>query len=200
MAELPVEEDRQIVGALLLAAGSGSRFGGDKRLAVLPNGKTVLQQSIEAISPAVDALRVVLRPGDTDVATWLDASGVDYIVAERAPRGMGYSIADAIAWVGEWHSCLIALGDMPFIQTSTVAAVVEAAREYSLVVPSYRGRWGQPVAFHRCYFAALAKLTGDIGARSVIHMHREARHELAVGDSGIIRDIDSPADLPSSED
>jgi molybdenum cofactor cytidylyltransferase len=50
------------VGVLLLAAGVSRRFGSDKRAAVMPNGKTVLETTLENIKRAACPSSFVLRP------------------------------------------------------------------------------------------------------------------------------------------
>ena len=59
-----------IVG-ILLAAGSGKRFGQDKRHYRLPGGDTLLRNSLAKLHDAVDYVMVVLRPNDESLAAEL---------------------------------------------------------------------------------------------------------------------------------
>ena len=60
-----------MIGAIVLAAGSSRRFGGDKRKATLPNGKMVIQQSVETALTCFDEVTLALRYGDNALAAEL---------------------------------------------------------------------------------------------------------------------------------
>jgi molybdenum cofactor cytidylyltransferase len=57
----------------------------------------------------------------------------------------------------------------------------------------YRGQRGNPVGFSRDYLPQLLALEGDQGARGILK-HAPVT-ELEVDDSGILQDVDTPADL-----
>ena len=85
---------------------------------------------------------------------------------------------------------------MPFVRSATIAQVADAIRQSTtMAVPLFGGRRGHPVGFGGAYFEALARLTGDEGARSILRDHAEQVRWLACEDPGILKDIDTPADL-----
>lgn len=55
-----------MIGAIILAAGSSRRFGDDKRQAKLPNGKMVIEQTIDNVLPHFDEVILTLRNGDIE--------------------------------------------------------------------------------------------------------------------------------------
>jgi molybdenum cofactor cytidylyltransferase len=63
-----------IVG-VLLAAGASSRFGGNKLLATLPDGRTLGEAACAALMPAVDRLIAIVRGRSGDLETRLRALG-----------------------------------------------------------------------------------------------------------------------------
>jgi molybdenum cofactor cytidylyltransferase len=75
-------------------------------------------------------------------------------------------------------------------------AVLDAARRTSapIVVPVYEGRRGHPVWFARETWRELMTVA-DGGARAVVHAYGARVHEVPVSDAGVLRDIDTPADL-----
>ena len=87
---------------------------------------------------------------------------------------MGLTIADAVAQLPPWRSVLITPADMPAIAEASFRAVAAAASEDMIVAPVYDGLRGHPVAFGREFFAALACLQGDVGARDLLRRYREA--------------------------
>ena len=63
-----------IVG-VLLAAGSATRFGGDKLLRPLPDGTPIGVAALKNLAAAVDTVVAVVRIGDEALATALAAHG-----------------------------------------------------------------------------------------------------------------------------
>jgi molybdenum cofactor cytidylyltransferase len=109
---------------------------------------------------------------------------------------MGASLAWAVSQTPQASAWIIALADMPFIQPATIAQVADAIRRpEALVVPVFREQRGHPVGFGQAYLEELVALTGDEGARSILHRHVEQVQWLVCDDPGVIKDIDTPADL-----
>ena len=124
------------------------------------------------------------------------AEGADHSICERAAEGMGFSLACAVAATREASGWLVALGDMPKVQASTMQAVLRALESgASIVIPCHEGRRGHPVGFSAEHRAALLALTGDEGARRVVGANAESVLELAVDDPGVLADVDTPEDL-----
>ena len=85
---------------------------------------------------------------------------------------------------------------MPAIRAETIARVAEALRGGArIAAPVYRGERGHPVGFAAACYEELSGLTGDTGARSVMHAHRDALVLLQCDDAGVVYDIDRKADL-----
>lgn len=183
-----------IVG-LLLAAGSASRFGSDKLSHSLPHGVAIAVQAARHLRPQVSGVVAVVRPGADQLSRNLAAEGCEVVVCENAAEGMGASLACAARAAGPTDGYLVALGDMPFVRPSSIAAVRDAlAAGAPLAAPFWRARRGHPVGIAGRFHADLLALRGDEGAKALLG----AGHQLvkiAVGDPGVIRDIDTPADL-----
>jgi molybdenum cofactor cytidylyltransferase len=182
-----------VIAGLLLAAGRSARFGGDKLLAPL-HGHPVLFWSAAAIGAEVDALYVVVPPGDAARIAALGA--MPAVVVEHAGRdgGMATSIAAGIAALpAAAEAVVIALGDQPSVTPAVVRRLCDRWRAggAAAVVPQYREGRGPPVLFGRASFGALSALTGDAGARSVLDALGEAVATVPVTDTGPV-DVDTP--------
>ncbi|KGE78173.1 nucleotidyltransferase family protein [Halomonas salina] len=187
--------------AVILAAGASRRFGAtDKRLARLPSGRTLLAATLATASVVFPRLRVVLREDDDPVALGL-APDTPILRAPRAADGLGASLADAFASLAadpalaEAPAAAVLLGDMPNIAPATLVSLSDRAAPGRIVRPRHAGRPGHPVLFGRDFWAELAALDGDEGARRVIAHHRDCSHEIGVDDPGIHLDVDAPDDL-----
>ena len=190
---------KEIVG-LLLAAGSASRFGSDKLLHSLPHGVPIAVQAARHLQ-AVFELKVfvVVRPGADELSELFRREGCEVVVCERAAEGMGASLACAVRAAnagGGVDGYLIALADMPFIRSSTIAAVRDAlAAGAPLAAPYFRARRGHPVGIGAVFRGELEELKGDEGAKNLLAGHAAKLVKVPVGDPGVLRDIDTPGDL-----
>jgi molybdenum cofactor cytidylyltransferase len=185
---------------ILLAAGKGTRFdpgGARNKLAQsLRGGGTVLAASAKNLKAAVPTVLAVVRPGMTDAADELELLGCEIVECPSADEGMAASLVCALSETDNAEGWVIALADMPYVQPSTIVALVEAIRNGAdIAIPTYQGRRGNPVAFSRKHLPSLLRLTGDQGARNLIATLPVT--ELATGDAGIRIDIDTVADLES---
>ena len=186
---------------LLLAAGYSRRFGADKLLALLPNGLSVAVTAARALRDGMTLalgkqtrIIAVIRPEQRDLAALLGGEGIEVLMSNAAQRGMGASMAAAVAATADAPGWIVALGDMPFIQPETIAAVARAlSSENKIVAPAINGQRGHPVGFGVSFGTALGTLDGDEGARRLLAENEVTL--IACDDTGILRDVDRPEDL-----
>ena len=185
-----------MITGVLLAAGRGERFGGDKLRAALPDGRVVGAAAAAAMISALPRVVAVTRPGDSGTAALLRAAGCEIVVCERAAEGMGASLACGVAACPAASGWVIGLADMPAIRAETVralaAALVDGAR---LAAPVHDGLRGHPVGFAAEFGPLLVQLAGDEGARRIVSAHHDQLTLIEVTDPGIRFDVDSPLDL-----
>ena len=184
-----------IVG-IFLAAGSASRFGGDKLLAPLKDGTPLGVRAFCNLVASVDSVVAVVRPDDQGLACALSDHGAELTVCPHAANGMGQSLAWAIRATPLAKAWVIALADMPWIEIATIRRIADALKGGAeLVAASHQGVRGHPVGFSRRYYGELAALTGDEGAKSLVRRHERELHLIETDDTGISCDVDIPADL-----
>ncbi|WP_295992871.1 nucleotidyltransferase family protein [Rugamonas sp.] len=193
-----------IVG-ILLAAGRGKRFDPsgvrNKLLQTLDGGAAgehagdaVVVASARKLLAVLPRVIAVVRPDDGQVAAKLGALGCEVRVCVDADTGMAASLTHAIEHAKGAEGWLVALGDMPFIQTNTIRLLARAIDDGArIAAPLHQGRRGNPVAFSHFHLPLLLALDGDQGARAILKSH--AVQDVVVDDPGVLRDIDTPADL-----
>ena len=109
---------------------------------------------------------------------------------------MGASLACAARAAAHADAFVVALADMPFIRSSTIAAVRDAlAAGAPLVAPYFRARRGHPVGISAKFRSELEALRGDEGAKKIVAANEASLVKIPVGDPGVLRDIDTPQDL-----
>ena len=184
-----------IVG-ILLAAGSASRFGGDKLLTPLQDGTPLGVRALINLAACVDRVVAVVRASDQALAEALSDNGAEVTFCPYAALGMGQSLAWAIRATPLAKAWVIALADMPWIEVATIQRIADALeRGAELVAASYEGVRGHPVGFSRRYYGELAGLSGDEGAKAIVRAHERELQLIETDDAGVSRDIDTPADL-----
>ncbi len=184
-----------IVG-VLLAAGRGERFGGDKLLAPLRDGNPVGLAAARRLVAVLPESIAVVRPEDRVLKQALQAVPIRLVENPDPEAGMGDSLALAVRASADAGGWLIALGDMPWIQPETLQALVTRLRSgASLVAPFHQGRRGHPVGFSAEWGGRLSRLSGDEGARRLLSAEVDRLERIPCGDPGVLRDVDHQNDL-----
>jgi molybdenum cofactor cytidylyltransferase len=196
--------DVPVLDALLLVAGRGVRFGGDKLLADLKGEPlaswalwTALAAPVRRVFAAVgDDPRLILVL--EKAAARRDARDRLVLVpVVNADEGMGVSLRTAAAALpADTRGVFVFLGDMPAIARATPARLAAALEKSDgIVVPVHAGRRGHPVLFGGDWRAALQRLTGDEGARMLLAEAGSRLVTVEVDDPGVLLDVDRPEDL-----
>ena len=183
-----------MVSAILLGAGESKRMGRNK-LSLHWGKKTVVEHCLDTLlrSDVQEVIVVLSNPIEWVNDRWEG----QYVKVVRNPYykgGMSTSIRRGLRAIDiSSQGVLIALGDQPLIKTRTINALIHAfvQRRGTIVVPSFRGKQGHPVIFHRRYFNELLKLKGDVGGRSIIDKYPEEVWLVRVRSEGVTRDIDT---------
>ena len=186
---------------ILLAAGFSLRFGStNKLLQCLPDGRPIALASAESLIKAIPVSIAVLRPKNKDLTELLINAGLNIVFCTEDNQEMADSLATGIRFSVNFEAAndgfVIALADMPYIQTETIVAVAnKVADGASIVIPTYQNQRGHPVGFSAKFRSELENLQGDEGARSIIKRYTDELLLLPTDDAGILVDIDTPNDL-----
>lgn len=188
----------QIVG-ILLAAGKGIRFDPDGRhnklLQGIEGGNTVATSAAAPLLSSLEKVIAIVREDHHPLATELRQAGCVLFVCPEAESGMAASIVSGLRHTIDAAGWIIALADMPYVETETIAALATALRDGAdIAVPVCQGQRGNPVGFSRRHLPALLRLEGDCGARDLLQTCPVT--SVIVDDAGILRDIDTAGDLP----
>jgi molybdenum cofactor cytidylyltransferase len=172
---------------------------GDKRVASLAGGRTVLEQTIECCVEAGLEVLLVLGPGDDLLSEYFNLLGIKTLINPDASIGIGSSLAVGASALSDTAALLVVLGDMPYVKPATLRILADKLLAGAGIVrPLYRQRPGNPVGFSSHYYPCLTALSGDRGGRNILLENPAEVFDIDVEDGGVIRDIDYPADLPAT--
>jgi len=196
-----LKTDAKSLRLVVLAAGRSRRFGKADKLLADYGGRPVLAESLRRFAGFAFQRRVLVVGPRADAAAVIGRRfGFDIAVNPAPDAGLGRSIATGVgaAAPGDADGVMIALGDMPRIARTTVAALAHAfahRADGAIVAPVHDGRRGHPVIFPSRFTPALLALDGDAGARGLLSGDAAAIAQIPVDDPGVVQDIDAPGDL-----
>lgn len=186
---------KQLTG-VLLAAGSGRRFGLAKLMHPLTDGVLLGIASARVLISVVPRAIAVVRPDDLELAQAFRELGYRVVENPLHHAGMGESLGLAVRTSADAGGWLVALADMPWISAATIELLVERMGQgASMIAPAYAGRRGHPVGFAAQWGAQLAELSGDQGARRLLSENSHQLELMPTDDPGVLQDIDHPSDL-----
>jgi molybdenum cofactor cytidylyltransferase len=179
------------IAAVILAAGTASRFGADKLIHPL-NGKPLGAHIADALLGLPFAERFAVVPaGNRRRADLYSARGLDLITNPDPGQGLASSLAlgaSMAAALGS-HALLVCLADMPFVTRAHLALLVGAAGDRP-VATVHAGTRTPPAIFPASMFGELMALSGDRGAKPLLE------GALVIeADAALVRDIDTVEDL-----
>jgi molybdenum cofactor cytidylyltransferase len=199
----PVEAERPKVGALVLAAGRGTRMGGPNKLTAEIAGRPLLRHAVDAALGSA-ARPVVVVTGHERGRVESALAGLDVMLVHNPAYAEGLSTslkAGLAALPGDVEGALVLLGDMPRVTPALIDTLIGAfdpRRGALAVVPVRDGHRGNPVLFSRRFFGELQTVTGDVGGRGLLGSHGEDVVEVPVSDDAAFLDVDTPEALEAA--
>ncbi|EIZ80702.1 hypothetical protein WSK_0675 [Novosphingobium sp. Rr 2-17] len=177
--------------AIVLAAGSASRFGGDKLSAML-RGEPLLFHAIRAARAApVSQVVVVARPG-LDCGEWPGEPPVEVIRLNSS--ALSDSLKAGIAAASGARCVLVFLGDMPAVPHAMAALLLAQIGSAYAALPRHHGKPGHPALLSAAAFPDMDGLTGDEGAGRILRQRADVVF-VDCDDPAIHFDVDRPEDL-----
>ena len=187
-----------MISAVVLAAGTSSRFGRTKQL-VEVGGKALAQHAVDAAAGAgLDEVVVVLGHDADAVRTALElpangrtALNPRYLEGQSTSLTVGLGACDPSS-----EAAIVLLADQPGITADHVRALIAAHGETMTEILRIRFRDGPgPALLARAVWSEVVATTGDTGARALFEAHPERVRWVEI-DEEVPPDIDTPDDLP----
>lgn len=188
------------ISAIILAAGRSNRIKDSNKL-LMPFRRSTIIEEVAGIITALPIREVILVTGHDSARLHelFKDSPLKLVDNPDFSQGMAGSIVKGVTSANsQTDGYMICPGDMPFLTTDLLLELCRCFTSQlkpTIVYPVFKNKQRNPVIFSTLYRADLLKrISGDKGARSIIHAHPEATFEFPVADPMILQDIDTSDD------
>jgi molybdenum cofactor cytidylyltransferase len=185
------------VAAIVMAAGRSRRMAPLNKLLVADSQGTAMVARVVDNALASHARPVIVVTGhERDrVEEALSGRPVLFAHAETYAEGLSASLKAGLAALPpETEGFLVCLGDMPLVSGQMLDRMIAAfdpEEGRAIVMPTFRGKQGNPMLWSREFLPEMASITGDVGARHLVGKHADRMVEVEMADDAVLRDFDT---------
>jgi molybdenum cofactor cytidylyltransferase len=184
----------------MLAAGQSRRMGGPNKLLVEIDGvPMVVRVAQRLLASRARPIIAVLGNQAEAVDAALGKLPIERVRNPEFAGGLSTSLKRGIAALPvDLDGVLVCLGDMPLITGRHLDRLIAAFNPLegrAIIVPTRRGKRGNPVLWSKQFFPEMTELAGDVGAKHLIGEHAELVAEVEMDDDATLVDIDTPEAL-----
>jgi molybdenum cofactor cytidylyltransferase len=185
------------VAALVLAAGRSRRMAPLNKLLVTDNNGTPMVARVVDNVLASRARPVIVVSGyeSQRVEEALASRPVISAQTEDYAEGLSGSLKAGLAALPpDAEGVIICLGDMPLVTGAMIdrlLAAFDPEEGRSIVMPTFRGKQGNPMLWSREFLPEMMEITGDVGARHLAGKYAERVVEVEMSDDAVLRDFDT---------
>lgn len=185
------------IGCVILAAGSGSRFGGPKQLAIFRN-KTFIENVIETTQSVNFQNRVVILGSQfEEIRDVINNKEVVILNNVNWKNGQASSVKLGVSYFLDHpvDAIIFLLVDQPQITPNMINNVLNlfAFQKPKIIVHNYKGENRHPILFAKETFQELLKIKGDQGGRQLFD--KLLTLQINLEDDYLALDIDTKDDL-----
>tara|TARA_Y100001970_G_scaffold69563_1_gene88703 strand:+ start:1100 stop:2725 length:1626 start_codon:yes stop_codon:yes gene_type:complete len=193
--------EAKIVG-LVLAAGSSKRMGDTNKLIAEVKGKPMLNHILDALrSTNLQDVLVVTGYQNRKVEEVIENKKAKIIYNPDHKKGLSSSLKKGLdALPKNTDGILVCLGDMPLITAQIIEKLIlsfDPVEGRSICIPVVGRKRGNPVLWSSKFFPEIKKISGDIGAKTLLDTYSDEVYEVPINQDEILIDIDTPESLDS---
>ena len=177
------------IAVILEAAGNSTRFGSNKLLHIMDDGRPMIASIFDAVRP-LDVYKKILVTQYDDIAEM--AAGFDVVMNDRPDLGISRSMQLGLTAAGDADAYMFCVCDQPGLSTSTIKKLIEAYKKGTagIVSLAWQGKMCNPKIFSSRYREELMRLSGDTGGRQIIAAHKDDLLLIEAESEDEVKDID----------
>ncbi|PKO07576.1 MAG: putative selenium-dependent hydroxylase accessory protein YqeC [Chloroflexi bacterium HGW-Chloroflexi-3] len=185
------------IGCVILAAGSGSRFGGPKQLAIFKE-KTFIENVIETTQSVYFQDRVVILGSYFEaIRSIINKYEINNLNNVEWENGQATSVKLGVSYFLKVpvDAIIFLLVDQPQITPKMINNVLNlfAYQKPKIIVHNYKGENRHPILFSKDTFQELLNIQGDRGGRQLFD--KFSPFQINLEDDYLALDIDTIEDL-----
>ena len=184
---------RKDIAVILEASGFSTRFGSNKLLNIMEDGRPMADCIFDAVrSAGFDHVILV-----TQYEELASLAGDFRVVMNQNPEmGISHTMQLGIEAAGDADAYMFCVCDQPYLTSSTLRKLAESyiSGNAGIVSLSWNGRMYNPKIFSSEYREELMAVSGDTGGRQIISAHRDELALVEADSEMEIRDIDYKED------
>ena len=168
------DAERPRIAVILEAAGNSTRFGSNKLLHIMENGRPMIAAILDSVRPLDTYKKILVTQYDEAAAL---AADFDIVINDRPELGISRSMQLGIEAAGDADAYMFCVCDQPGLSTSTLQKLIDAftdAHKKGIAVIaslSWQGKMCNPKIFSSELRDELMNLSGDTGGRQIIAAH-----------------------------
>ena len=160
------------VAVILEAAGNSSRFGSNKLLHIMDDGRPMAASILEA-ARSVGAHKKILVTQYEEVAAM--AQDFSVVMNDRPDLGISRSMQLGLEAAGDADAYMFCVCDQPGLTKATLERLIDAYKKGTagIVSLAWQGKMCNPKIFSSRYKEELMSLSGDTGGRQILASHKD---------------------------
>ena len=188
----------ETIAGIVLAAGEGKRIGSNKAVVKL-NGVNFLKVVTSCLQEAdCSPVIVVVGSNAEKVKHHTQNLNVDYVLNKNWQNGQFSSLKTGLLRLdSDVVGVLATLVDHPLVAPDTYRQLIKSFRDFpnKIVIPLYNGKQGHPVIIPKAIVREALQSPDNLNLREIFRNHQEMVLRLEVDDPGILKGINTIADL-----
>lgn len=180
------------IGLIIMAAGSGSRFGGHKLLVKIKD-KPIYEYVIDSCK-GIKFHQKIIVTSEVDIINYAKRNEFEVVINNKPQFGQGYTINLGMNSLRSLDAVMFLVCDQPFISSATIEGMIKNYKENTILIARNNNRWGNPNIFGKKFFDELKKLSGDVGGKKVVNDNKESLLFFDVDNEVEFSDVDTVQD------
>ena len=184
-----LKPDEPKIAIILEAAGDSKRFGSNKLLHIMDDGRPMIASILDAVRP-LEAYKKILVTQYDEVAAM--AADMEVVMNDRPDLGISRSMQLGLKAGGDADAFMFCVCDQPGLTASTIERLIGEYKKGTagIVSLAWQGKMCNPKIFSSRYREDLMKLSGDTGGRQIIAAHTDDILLIEAESEDEVNDID----------
>ncbi len=184
-----IEPEERKIAVILEAAGDSKRFGSNKLLHIMDDGRPMIASILDAVRPLKAYKKIIVTQYDEVAAL---APDFDIVRNDRPDLGISRSMQLGLQAAGDADAYMFCVCDQPGLTAATLEKLIDAYKKGTagIVSLAWQGKMCNPKIFSSRYREELMSLSGDAGGRQIIDAHKKDLLLVEAESENEVKDID----------